>query len=677
MVVMLAMALWALALAGTARASLPASSFQHLLNATSYSWSLTGVPDIDQVRGTDATHPGLPNDGKMYCVVTAGMDLLTYLANNGFATGVAAKDWTLPGNYNEMTADLAALGSEMGADPAKGTSGTGFVNAMGARLASAGIGSTDPHPGVAQLVYYTSDPNFQGPSAQAMALDGLGGSLVAPVIGFYSDEQDSRPGAPPGAIVKRRVGGHVMAAVGASGNLFSPNAEIDVRDPATDYVVKDTQTPYATDPHALAPLTANYIWTDSANQNHYNDGVANATWDGSTTTLFDGYLRIVPASAWGLIGSQLVLLRPYQLIPDPGPVVERFKVPGGRAPLALSLSAITNRPAFLVPGSSTVWSLDPVTRRFAELGRVAHPTALTFGGPEQALYVAGAGRLVKLGARGRVLSSRRLSAPISALAFDSARGHVVGVSTHRLELFDRGLHPVGSSRLPAAALAGAGRVSLALGPGGALLLGRAGQRSFTTTRPGAQTAAAAGAPVRLVRRSVPGGQPLTGLTVDDSGRALVSAGGRLRVFDRAGRLVPRSRFAGRLDRVFAFTRSFSNVPPEVTRSLDFLPRPDPQRPAPPPPPGAQPPPPTPKPDLVVVRTGPRQIAVRNQGAAAAGASILAVTNPGQSFSVPSLAPGAQSPSYVAACGATRTATADANNQVEESDETNNSIPLTC
>ena len=42
--------------------------------------------------------------------------------------------------------------------------------------------------------------------------------------------------------------------------------------------------------------------------------------------------------------------------------------------------------------------------------------ALTFGGPAQRLFVAGADKLIALGAGGKLVDSRKLSAPVTVLA---------------------------------------------------------------------------------------------------------------------------------------------------------------------------------------------------------------------------------------------------------------------
>jgi hypothetical protein len=108
--------------------------------------------------------------------------------------------------------------------------------------------------------------------------------------------------------------------------------------------------------------------------------------------------------------------------------------------------------------------------------------------------------------------------------------------------------------------------------------------------------------------------------------------------------------------------------------------PPPVPPPPPPPIAVLPPPPVPllAPDLVVVPgVSSRQWHVRNIGGAPASQSTLSVTNPTTVFDVPPLAAGATSQAFVTPCGSDRVATADATNVVAESNESNNTLTLTC
>ena len=87
------------------------------------------VPDYDQVRGAIFDIEGLPNNGSMYCVPTAAMNIMSYIAQRGFpfvppSTGDFGPDADTAA-YNELTNWLEILGNEMGTSATGGTSGEG------------------------------------------------------------------------------------------------------------------------------------------------------------------------------------------------------------------------------------------------------------------------------------------------------------------------------------------------------------------------------------------------------------------------------------------------------------------------------------------------------------------------------------------------------------------------
>ena len=92
-----------------------------------YSFSRDNVPDLDQVRSSDEGIAGLPNDGEMYCVPTAAMNWMAYIANHGYpAVMPGPGNWEVSppqytSEYNFMTFNLLALGLSMNTDPYDGT----------------------------------------------------------------------------------------------------------------------------------------------------------------------------------------------------------------------------------------------------------------------------------------------------------------------------------------------------------------------------------------------------------------------------------------------------------------------------------------------------------------------------------------------------------------------------
>jgi hypothetical protein len=542
------------------------------------------MPDIDQVRGTDASGTGkmgLPNNGKMWCLPTSGMNILAYLADLGYTPGVASKDWTLDENYNEMSAELLELGEEMNTSPTGGTGGTSFKNAMAARLELAGdkVVSIES-PGLVQWVNYTVGSNT-GPNIESIAHAGLDGHLVTVVRGKYADEPD-----PDGeGTVKRRTGGHMMTMVGATATYGSPNGAFTVHDPATEYVVDFVQTPYADDPHTMEQGTFDFIKLDKDTNEDVVSTKTLGVWDGNENRMLEGFYHVVPNTTWVQMkdpGKDLKRMRAFEIIPPgPDPVKTRYELPGSNPVSALALSAATPEPAYLIKGSSKVRSLDPVTGDSTLLDKVKGAHALVFGGDSQRLFVAGAKRLVALdGITGEQLASRRLKQSLGAIAFDERRNLLVGVAAGggKLKLFGAGLRPRGTRGLDG--LAGDGKPLLAIGPGGGLVLGSAGSPGVFSTKlnakQGPAISSAARRQVDLKRRfRLKGG--IRGLVVDELGHIIVAQGGKLKVFTRKGKRLRRSRFRGRAKAALAVTRSFSNADPEIlTPTADFFDEPDPR-----------------------------------------------------------------------------------------------------
>lgn len=625
-----------------------------------YDWLMCGMPDLDQVRAitSDPSVHSLPNHGKMYCVPTATANVLSYMAGQGFATKIASKDWEDPANYNEAADELLELGMEMGTSGTGGTGGQGFFDGLLGRVQGAGQVSQF----VLQYLTYSAEQEWHAPDPEQLALAGMHGALIMTGIGFYKDEAD-----PDGVgTVKRRVGGHMLTAVGAASG---PNgtATLIVRDPATSYATNTVQTPYANDAHALAPFTFKGIYEDQNGVDHTYDGTA-MTWDGSQGTLWEGYAKVVPVTGWTWHPGELVAIQPFELIPDPGPEIATFPVKG--RVLDLALSAETIAPAFLRRGSNMVFSLDPFTEAITAIGAVKGASALAFGGAAQDLYVAGARKIVAFDQDGMKVASRKLQAPLADLAFDGATGLLVGLAEDgsALRFFNDALKPKGKQAL---GMLAEGVSELALTPKGGVLLKAPGATEILKTAKVSKLASFSGsylAAKKLPRlrevdlRGVGERKRATGLAVDDLGNLLIQIGGRTKHFKPNGKQIKGSPFARRPGIPLAFDRSFTSFDAASWPTpLDFVPDDG-----------------IPAADLTLVLSPDGKLIVRNQGLAGAGPfAVRVVDDLGRGpFEVPfpsGLAAGASQAVEIPCESFARTATADANDQVPEGDEANNSL----
>jgi hypothetical protein len=94
----------------------------HLSSSTSYTFSISHMPDLDQERGGSIAQGALPNEGKYYCVPTSIMNLATYAANHGFAeVNPGPGSWSVHERYLLMSEYLGVLGNLMSTNPFTGT----------------------------------------------------------------------------------------------------------------------------------------------------------------------------------------------------------------------------------------------------------------------------------------------------------------------------------------------------------------------------------------------------------------------------------------------------------------------------------------------------------------------------------------------------------------------------
>jgi hypothetical protein len=662
-----ASALWAPAGSWASKGPVPGSgqlnpgpcTDRRSFDGTTFSYRACGVPDLDQVRVTANGFVGLPGNGHNFCATTSTMDWLAYLAGKGFVDAPAVKDWTDQANFSEMSNEIAALGTLMGTTASGGTGGGGMLEGTEQWLTAHGTPQTTLHAGSGSLNFVTKSftaGGYYSPETTTMLQDAVDGGLVMPVIGFYANATD------PGTDVThlRRVGGHVVSLVSGAGAAATTAATLGVSDPATEWIDDDIQSPYTTDVWTLSSASQEtYFSIDEQGKFHEYPG-AYPSVNGSATTLFDGYVTIEPKVVETVVKDKILILAPIQVVgpPSPGPV-ERFTVSARVEDVALAPDG-TLVP-FLARGRAGVWQLDTLTGRVTKFaGAPRGASRLTFGGPAQTLYVAGRTRLVGIDRKGRRVGQVKLDGPLQDLQFDSAGNRLVGLSlaSRRLRLFDLRLRPRGAVRLPAAALAGEGAPTLAITPGGKFLFHRNGSKTLFAT--GAPTAQGAAARLRLRPHPIRVKGRARGLTVDDAGHLFVSVRGKLVELTPDGRRARGSAFTGlpagpELD----VSRSFSNFDPHIgPRSLDFLP-PENQRPA--------------TPDLVFSSTAHGSFTVANVGQDAAGpfkVEISALAGAPLVYSFEGLAVGG-SVSHAFDCSRQRVLTIDPENQVDESDESNN------
>lgn len=145
-----------------------------------------GLPDFDQRRSPDASQflLGLPGGGNMYCLPTAMMNNIAYLANQGFNFLGGPNDWHSAdlATYNQVTLALFDLGQRMGTHPEDGTGATGHNNGLTSYL-------NEFEPGKFIVTSFAVNGMF-GPFDTDVLELMRQGNLVTVCYGFYKPDAD-------------------------------------------------------------------------------------------------------------------------------------------------------------------------------------------------------------------------------------------------------------------------------------------------------------------------------------------------------------------------------------------------------------------------------------------------------------------------------------------------------
>jgi hypothetical protein len=520
-------------------------------NGSSLAYVRCQIPDLDQRREeVQPFTPGLPNNGSMYCAPTAALDLMTYLANQGFPSVMPGpgswgpEPWFPPfANYNTITANLSVMGALMGTSPTGGTGGAGASNGLSMWLAASGVGGSFTVGSWAASGAYS-------PTFSTMGQQAISGALVMPVVGWYKPWSEAPQelkdtlsllgiSLPAGYY---RNGGHVLTL--AEAMISGANQLIGFRDPASpNDGMLDTQSTFATDKYGVV---------DELN---YFDGehrVQSRTVGLGKHGYLDGFFTVKPK--WSVVTDKgtLIVLKPIHLSGDdsaPTETISRYAAAGRVLDIALSPEG-TNHP-YLVDGDNTIWQLDELTGRSSRFATVGNPRQLVFGGRDQKLYVLLPRHVISLNTEGREQDRTLLREPLADIAWDASAARHVGLTADgsRLLYFDGNLRASGSLTIPTQPCASR---SLVVGPGGDawILCGDSGRALHVST--GERGA-------RFDEVALTDGSPVGGLSVDDQGHVFASVSGRLVEFDGLGRRLERSSFSGLPggDNV-EISRSFSN-----------------------------------------------------------------------------------------------------------------------
>jgi hypothetical protein len=550
------------------RAGVSSCTPHNSIGTSSFNYVICDLPDIDQVRQQTASTPGLPGDGYSYCVPTSTMDALAYFASHGVpALRPGSKDWTSPANYNEMSADIKALGDLMGTTPSGGTT-DGYFAGLETWLSQTQPGVIPPIGLVTSYLWVTAPDASFAPDLRAMATDAAAGDIVVPNVIFMRYEQP--PTRVPAPKQWFMVGGHVVAMASAK----SPST-IGLHDPANPLADHASQSPYAEEKYTLTQVTSRFGYLDDHGKDvsfqatlpRVDDYFIDSVLPPGSQTFLWGYTVLQPETVTTWSAAKVTLVSPVR----PGEPVESVRAAGGQPVVDLALDPDGARNFYATQGSSTIWQLNTANGTSTPFAKTDGSAGLVaFAGRTQTLFALTRSRLTAFDRTGRAAASIALSEQVDAVAVDQATSRLLALSAEsgRLRVYDAKLRLRGTVQLPQRALAGSGRISIAL----------RGQVVYVhrDDRPGVALFAVKGFKLAGAR-AVPltGAVRPEGLAVDDAGRIFVQSGGKLAEYSQSGKLLTSSPFNGlAAGTALVVNRNFSNAD---VRSLPFRDSPIPRR----------------------------------------------------------------------------------------------------
>jgi hypothetical protein len=360
-------------------------------------YRICNVPDIDQRRADNGIVAGLPNEGKMYCIPTSGMNWLAYIANHGYPQyfpgpgNWGPEPYPAEPHYHKMTSALKLLGFMMSTDQNDGTYLGPAKSALEVVL----------NPFLFVVSGYETTASYS-PRFSILAHAAVDGSLIMPGVGWYVNWVDlpqqikdflASHGFPTSGYF--RNGGHMMSLVSAAINGSA--AYIGVHDPATDKRNLVQQSSLEMKTYAVQAVTDHFDF-DSRTQDRLI-GL------GSNQGFLDYYIAIRPLVALTSDGS---LIKPIKatstfqaidLAGLPGAGGGGFVAAGTVTDLAVHPERV--RHPYLVQNGDTIWEIDtltgspaalllcPVRARLYSADRTSVCTCSRNAGSSRSIWMAG------------------------------------------------------------------------------------------------------------------------------------------------------------------------------------------------------------------------------------------------------------------------------------------------
>jgi hypothetical protein len=425
------------------------------------------MPDFDQRRvpgqAPDGSFAiGLPNGGKMYCVPTSSMNMMTYLAAHGFPEiepGPASNlEWQTQGRYNQISLDLVDMGILMETDWYNGTGGTGWYAGVTDWLDTYGA------LGKFTVTMYSLTSTFT-PNLTSMGEVAISGSIISFAYGRYDNEGTLFGNV----VIGERHGGHCIT--------FSHGARIGnwqllgVRDPGDGNDNLQTQSSFGN--YYIDAIDLPTLICAGLDCSH-DMTFLNYDPDKEIIGMIDGYMGIRPKAGYGFTPSnELYWIQPAWWGTQVEPIVQLEFPP---EMVVQDLAVLPDLEGLLVLTKADgipegIWTTDVLNQDPVMVAQVPGALGMAMG-RHRDLYVLTEFQLLYLRPELEepVVATAPIPEPGAAVACDDATGDIIVLcpGDETLRFYKRNLPvgvPVDVQGMPAGMMLGAKPVMATDPPG--------------------------------------------------------------------------------------------------------------------------------------------------------------------------------------------------------------------
>jgi len=495
-----------------------------------FTYEINDVPDIDQ------RWDALPKNGGMYCVPTATLNWMYYLANHGRPSAIPHRPAD-PTIASLVLLNLASMAHYMGTDPENGTKASSFFNGL--------LDWLEDHNVPA---YITAQRAPDGADITYSDFKGLAFRSALVIIG------QGRYLMEDGEFV--RHGGHAMTLVGFKRN--GDVMEMIVRDPADDRANLNTQSD---------PVDRSSSVTEET-RNVEGISVNVLRWGASSSPYYlfiDNWMAIQPLFA--LTNPTAKKLLSYQADILTGAITTReFALPVDGELLDLAIHPAKYQASVIARDTDAIWMLDLAEGIWNKTATVAAPQLLIYGGRDHRLFVAQGAEILSFDDTGKPLDRLDTGTAIDAISYDAKNDRLLVASTAAKRILSVAPALKVLEHIEAPEVAGTGHLKLSVnGRDATIVLTRQDSPDVATLR-WHPTGALATSRFRLLAQG-----PTAAIHINRKGRLFASEAGKIATFDTDGDRVAGSIFDGlSAGPLLKVARSSHNLDEERSRRKEWM-----------------------------------------------------------------------------------------------------------